>query len=242
MKRGATGRGRAAGRRRAPVILDVSMPLRAGMPVYPGNPPFRREPTAELRRGDVVNESLVTIGTHCGTHVDAPRHFLAGGATVDALALDALVGPARLFDLPRVDRIDRAALEALDWSGVERALFRTRNSRRWARGGGFDRRFVHVTADGAALLVERRLKLVGMDGLGIERFGSRDHPVHRALLGAGIPILEGLCLAGVAAGDYQLFCGPLALQGADGAPARALLVEIGARSAGRARRPRNPRR
>jgi arylformamidase len=201
------------------------MPLREGMPLYPGSPPFRREATCELARGAVVNESLVTIGTHCGTHVDAPRHFLADGAALDELALERFVGPARLFDLSRVDRIDRADLERLDWRGVERALFKTRNSRHWARGGAFDPSYVHVTAAAAEFLVARRVKLVGIDGLGIERFRSSDHRVHLALLRAGIPILEGLCLSPVPSGDYQLFCGVLPLASSDGAPARVLLIE-----------------
>lgn len=205
-------------------IYDCSMPLRDGMPLYPGNPPFQRVLTREIARGDVANESRVEFGTHCGTHVDAPRHFLADGAALDALALESLVGPARLFDLPHAARIDRADLEPLPWRGVERVLFKTRNSRHWQRGGGFDPDFVHLTGAAAAFLVEQRLKLVGVDGLSIERHGSAEHPVHRTLLAAGIPIVEGLCLADVPAGEYTLFCGPLRLADADGSPARVFLV------------------
>ncbi len=207
------------------MIYDISMPLREGMPVYEGNPPYRRIVTHVLGKdGAPVNQSRLELGAHCGTHIDAPLHFEKEGFTVDAVPLDNLVGPARLLHFLRRDRIDRADLEPLDWGGVERVLFRTRNSDHWLKSDAFDPNFVYLTGAAAEFLVERKVKLVGIDSLGIEKFGSADPRAHHALLRAGVTILEGLSLADVPAGDYTLFCGPLRVVGGEGAPARALLI------------------
>ncbi|HLY08231.1 MAG TPA: cyclase family protein [Planctomycetota bacterium] len=207
------------------MIYDISMPLREGMPVYDGNPPYRRVITHVLGRdGAPVNQSRFELGAHCGTHIDAPLHFEKEGSTVDAVPLENLVGPARLLHFLQQDCIDRTDLEGLDWTGVDRVLFRTRNSDHWVRSNTFDRNFVYLTGPAAQFLVERRIKLVGIDSLGIEKFGSPDHPAHHALLRAGVTILEGLYLIDVPVGDYTLFCGPLRVLGGEGAPARVLLV------------------
>jgi len=206
------------------MIYDISMPLREGMPVYAGNPPFRRIVTHELAKGDSANQSRLEFGAHCGTHIDAPLHFEKDGFTVDAVPLENLAGPARLLHFPGLKQIDRADLEKLDWKGVERVLFRTRNSEHWARGGGFDPAYVYLTGEGARFLVESKVRLVGTDGLGIEQYKHKEHPAHHALLQAGVTILEGLYLIDVPPGDYTLFCGPLRIEGGEGAPARAFLV------------------
>jgi arylformamidase len=207
-------------------IYDVSMPLRPGMPVYTGNPPFERRITQVLGKdGSPVNESQLVMGAHCGTHVDAPRHFEADGATVDKVPLQNLVGPARLIHFPDQSRIDLADVETLDWDRVERVLFRTRNSDHWKRRGGFEPAFVYLTGPAAKFLVSKRIKLVGIDGLGIEQYGSPDHPAHHALLRSGVTVVEGLYLADVAPGDYLMFCGPLRVMDGDGAPARVLLMD-----------------
>jgi len=208
------------------MIYDVSMPLREGMPVYANNPPFRRVLTREIARGASANQSELGLGSHTGTHVDAPWHFEPEGARLEKIPPESLAGPARLLHFPGVDRIDRADLGRLDWRGVERVLFRTRNSDHWAAGGGFDPSYVYLTGPGAEFLAERRLKLVGIDGLGVEQFGNKQHPAHHALLRAGIVVVEGLCLARVPAGDYFLFCGPLLVEGGEGAPARAFLMTV----------------
>lgn len=206
------------------MIYDISMPLREGMPVYAGNPPFKRVETHFIGKdGSPVNQSRLELGAHCGTHIDAPLHFEKDGYPMAGVPLDSLVGPARVLHFSRRDRIDRTDLEGLDWTGVERVLFRTRNSDHWAQGGGFDPAFVYLTGEGAKFLVERKIRLVGIDSLGIEQFGSPDHPAHHALLQAGVTILEGLYLVDIVPGDYTLFCGPLRIEGAEGAPARAFL-------------------
>jgi arylformamidase len=208
------------------MIYDVSMPLREGMPVYANNPPFRRTFTKEIARGASANQTEISLGSHTGTHVDAPFHFEAGGATLEKMPLESLVGPARLLHFPGVDRVDRPDLEKLDWKGVERVLFRTRNSDHWAKGGGFDPGYAYLSGPGAEFLAERRMKLVGIDALGVEQFGNKQHPTHHALLRAGIVVIEGLCLAHVPPGDYLLFCGPLLVEGNEGAPARVFLQTV----------------
>lgn len=206
------------------MIYDISMPLREGMPVYEGNPPYRRIITHVLGKdGAPVNQSRFEFGAHCGTHIDAPLHFEKDGYTAETVPLEHLVGPARLLHFLKQDCIDRADLERLDWTGVERVLFRTRNTDHWVKSNAFDPNFAYLTGPAAQFLVERRIKLVGIDSLGIEKFGSKDHPAHHALLRSGVTILEGLYLIDVPAGDYDFFCGPLRVMGGEGAPARALL-------------------
>ena len=207
------------------MIYDVSMPIREGMPVYAGNPPFQKVITHVLGKdGCPVNQSRFEMGAHCGTHVDAPLHFEKDGSTVEAIPLENLVGRARLFHFPKRECIDRGDLENLDFQGAERVLFRTRNSDHWAAGGEFDPNFVYLTGEAAKFLVERKVRLVGIDSLGIEKFGHATHPAHHTLLQAGVTIVEGLYLVDVPPGDYTFFCGPLRIFGAEGAPARAFLA------------------
>jgi arylformamidase len=207
------------------MIYDVSMPIREGMPFWPGNPPFRRVVTHVLGKdGSPVNQTRLEMGSHCGTHIDAPWHFEADGYRTDSVPIEHLIGPARLLHFPAQDCVDARDLEPLDWTGVERVLFRTRNSDHWARGGAFDEKFCYLSPEGARFLASRKLKLVGIDSLGIERYGSSDFGAHHHLLRNGITVLEGLSLADAPPGDYQLFCGPLRIAGNEGAPARAFLV------------------
>lgn len=208
-----------------PKIIDVSIPLRTGGTVYPGNPDIRIEPWQEIRRGDSSNVSALAFGSHSGTHVDAPLHIFDGAAPVDTLALDVLMGPARVAALDdSVAIVGRDQLAALPLGGVERLLLRTRNSDWLASGGPFRSDYTYVSPDGAAFLVEHGVRLVGVDYLSVEQFHSGHHLAHRTLLGAGVVIVEGLSLAGVPPGDYDLRCLPLRVAGCDGAPARAVLV------------------
>ncbi len=207
------------------MIYDVSMPLREGMPTYAGNTPFRKIMEAELAQGRAANGSRLEFGAHSGTHVDAPWHFEADGFGIEAIPLENLVGRARVLHFPGNDRVDRADLEKLDWAGVERVLLRTRNSDHWKAGGGFDPKYVYLSGPGAQFLVEKKIRLVGTDGLGIEEFKHPNHPAHHALLRAKITLVEGLCLADVPPGDYFFFCGPALVVGGDGAPARVLLMD-----------------
>jgi arylformamidase len=207
-------------------VHDISLTLRQRMPVYPGEPPPLLEPTSQMERGDSYNLSRLTIGTHTGTHIDAPRHFLPDGASVDQIPVDALVGPALVVQMAVEQEITTADLEAAAIPpGTERLLFKTRNSR-LLDDADFRRNFVYVTLDAARWLVERGVRLVAIDYLSVERMDAQPNIVHQTLLRAGVVIVEGADLRQVAPGPYLLACLPLKIEGADGSPVRAVLVEM----------------
>lgn len=203
-------------------IIDVTVPLSAELPTFPGDPPFRMESTHRLQDGEAYNVAQLTLGSHTGTHVDAPFHFLADGTTVDLLPLEILIGKARVVDLGGRDLVDRADLEALDLREDLRVLLRTRNSGQ-LRQQTFQEDYVYLTPDAATYLAQVGIKLVGFDYLSIEKFGSRDFAAHRALLEAGVVIVEGLDLSEVEPGEYDMTCLPLRIAGGDGSPARVVL-------------------
>lgn len=204
--------------------LDISLTLSTDLPRWPGSPALELRRRRDMVCGDSCNDSDLSCNLHTGTHVDAPLHFLADGADVTALALDTLIGPVVVAALPKVNAITADDLEALDLPiDTQRLLLRTRNSEGWRRGEReFRRDFVALTADAAHWVAERGIQLIGVDYLSVQRF--HDGPeTHIALLQAGVVILEGLNLAQVAPGDYELICLPLKLAGAEGAPARVIL-------------------
>jgi len=205
-------------------IIDVSRPIFTGMPIYPRNPPVEIAPAKSIARGDSSNVSLLTLGSHTGTHVDAPLHMSEGAAGVDAVPLDAMIGPAVVIDIPDDVRAIGAA-ELRDRIGSHtRVLLRSRNSARFASTGKFEEDFTYLAPDGASLLVERKVVLVGVDALSVEQYHAGHHRSHDTLLQAGVAIIEGLALENVAAGEYQLVCLPLRIRGCDGAPARVVLI------------------
>lgn len=206
-------------------VLDVSLPVHPGMMLWPGDPPVEVEPLSRIARGDVANVSTLRLGTHTGTHVDPPCHFIEGAASVDEIPPDVLVGPAVVVDLRAVAReITPGDLAAIP-PGTERVLFRTRNSELWARGAReFPDDYVALGIDAARALVARGVRLVGTDFLSIEHRGAPGHPVHVALLEAGVVIVEGLDLWAAEPGAWTLACLPLKIAGGDGAPTRALLI------------------
>ena len=207
-------------------IFDVTLEMQRGMVVYPGCPEFGISQVASIAKGASTNQFLLTMGSHTGTHVDAPGHIFDGLGGIETLESETLVGPVRMVYLPFNRHIEVGDLKPLQWKGVLRVVFRTPNSERWEAGEeAFNQNFVALTGEAAEFLAGLRLKLVGVDYLSVDRFKSGDHPAHRALLEAGVTILEGLNLAKVPAGDYELFCGPLRISGSDGAPARVFLVK-----------------
>ncbi len=208
-----------------PIIIDLSPTLSPDLPVWPGDPAVRIIRLASVADGDAFSLTELALSAHTGTHVDAPAHYLPDGAGVDTMPLDALVGPALVIDTGDADPITAATLAALDIpNSTERLLFRTRNSARGLmHSPDFHTDFVAIAADGARWLVERGVKLVGMDYFSVAPY---DHlaPTHRILLEAGVVIVEGLNLIDVTPGPYQFVCLPLKLKDADGAPARAILI------------------
>jgi arylformamidase len=208
----------------APVsrFFDVSVPLAAGIPTYPGNPEFELQPVKRIARGDSSNVSRLVMGTHSGTHVDAPLHFFDGTSGTDALALDLLIGRTRVVELPRQGGITAEDLTAADLGEDPRVLLRTPNSSLWQRQG-FHPDYTHLTEGSARYLVEQGVRLVGVDYLSVEQFKKPGAPAHRALLSQGVIIIEGLNLTDVEPGTYEMYCLPLRVVGGDGAPARVVL-------------------
>ena len=205
-------------------IYDVSLPIMSGGLVYPGNPEIAITPQQEIAQGASSNVSLLTFGSHTGTHVDAQKHILEGGLAVDALHLDVLMGPAILIVVPDdVLAVTAGHLRAHDLTGQQRVLIRTRNSG-FIRQRDFVRDYTYLAPDAAEYLVSLGVKLVGVDYLSIEQFHSGHHMTHRTLLGRGVIIVEGLDLSVPPAGRYDLRVLPLRLAGLDGAPARAVLI------------------
>jgi arylformamidase len=202
------------------------MPVHSGGLVYPGNPEIRIQLEQAIARGAGANVSSIYFGSHTGTHVDAPRHFSDAGAGVDQLSLETLVGQALLvrFD-DDVMSITRAHLEARDLRGHKRLLFCTRNSRLQTESRTFVPDYTYVAPDAAEYLVSLDVKLVGVDYLSVEQFHSGHHRTHHTLLDNNVIIVEGLQLSAPPEGEYQLVCLPLRLDGCDGAPARAVLIE-----------------
>jgi arylformamidase len=206
-------------------IHDLSLPISESLIVWPGDPPIRMTHTLHLDRGDTVTITRLDLGAHTGTHVDAPAHFIPGAEGVDALDLDVLVGPALVVHALETHALSAQVLEGLRIpTGTERLLLRTRNSDRWARGEHeFFKDFVAITEDGARWLVERDIRLVGVDYLSVGPY-TDPVPTHQTLLRAGVIAVEGLNLDGIAPGTYHFVCLPLRLVGRDGAPARAILI------------------
>lgn len=174
--------------------LDISRPLRKGMAQWPGDPPFDSWLSASLERGDEANVTTVTLCAHTGTHVDAPLHYLPGAAAVEALPLDALIGPATVASLPDLPAAERLLIRAI--TPDEDAL----------------------TPEQVRTLLNTDVRLVGVD-----RLSAGNAEVHRLLLQAGVVIVEGLDLSGVEPGEYDFICLPIRLDSADGAPARAVI-------------------
>jgi arylformamidase len=207
-------------------IHDITLALRPGIPNWPGEQGPLFEPISEMAKGGVANVTLMSFASHTGTHVDAPFHFVSGGRTVDALSLDSLIGKALVVEKIEEGHISAAVLEKARISpGTERILFKTRNSELW-KSPQFDKSFCALTPDAAKWLVDRDIKLVGIDYLSIEPFGApREHPTHTTLLRASVVIVEGLDLRAVRPGEYTVVCLPLKAFGLDGAPARVVLLE-----------------
>jgi arylformamidase len=210
--------------------IDVTATLDPGTtPVYEGDAAMRFDFLKDMRRGDPLTLSAYSLGAHSGTHVDAPMHFVAAGASIDRVPLAPLIGRARVIQIgDEVQAIDAAELGRHAWRGATRILFRTRSSTRgWMSSATFHRDFAYVAPDAAQLLADAGVVLVGIDYISAEQFGAAAPRTHQILLGRGIPIVEGMLLSGVAAGDYDLIVLPMKVAGHEGAPARAVLRPSG---------------
>jgi arylformamidase len=204
-------------------IVDISWPISPSMTAYKDRHVVEIKPIKTLNN-DGVCETVITLGSHSGTHVDAPAHFKVNGKTIDQIGLAQLLGDCRVFDLGHVkDAIKASDLEALDIQPNEIILFKTQNSSLDANAF-FCSQFVYLDAGSAAYLATKNIKAVGIDYLGIER-GNKEHPAHNICFDNNVLIIEGLRLQNVAAGKYFFACLPIALQGVEAAPARAILID-----------------
>ncbi|MFN2491404.1 MAG: cyclase family protein [Pyrinomonadaceae bacterium] len=208
-------------------IYDVSVPLSKATPTYPGDPTIEIKDWLTLSKGDAANVSSVDFGLHSGTHIDAPAHFIEGGAKVDSIPLENLIGVAKVVAVEEsVQVIDENWIIAHCSEQCEKILFKTRNSSFWdSPERGFQVNYTYLSPAAADRLVSTGIRLVGIDYLSVEKFKSEDFETHHILLSNGVVILEGLDLRKVPAGSYELICLPLRIAGGhgDGAPSRVIL-------------------
>jgi len=206
-------------------IIDISLPVSPKMIVWPGSPEFHIEKIQSIEKGDPVNNSKIICDVHTGTHIDAPLHHIQGGNSIDKLSIEAMIGPTEVVDLSDVSQIDLTDLKRLSLpEGIHRILFRTRNSGYWETDNEFRTDYVGLSPDAAEWIVKHNICLVGIDYLSVQTY--YDGPeTHEILLNAGVIIIEGLNLAHVAPGQYELICLPINIVGAEGSPARAVLIK-----------------
>lgn len=204
------------------MLIDVTVAIRNGMPVYDRNPGVHLERARSIADGDTVNISRLDLGVHTGTHVDAPVHFIEGAAGSETIDPEILIGEAHVIDATSLQAdIDADALSTLDLPpGAQRLIFKTPNSELWNKDS-FTRGFIRFVESGARPLVDAGVRLVGIDYLSIG-----DERAHEVFLGNGVVPLEGLDLRHVDPGRYRIYCLPLKLVGSDGAPARVLLEPL----------------
>ncbi|PKL63230.1 MAG: arylformamidase [Methanomicrobiales archaeon HGW-Methanomicrobiales-2] len=206
--------------------IDVSVTLKTGMVTWPGDPPVRISHALSMERGDPSTVSLLEMGAHTGTHMDAPAHFVRGGTGIGDIPLDASMGPARVIPIRDRTSIQPDELAEHSIQRGERVLFKTHNSEHCWDTDTFVEDFVYVSEAAAEYLVERQVRLIGVDYLSVGGFHADGVKIHRTLLNAGIWIIEGLNLKQVPPGQVDLVCLPLKILGGDGAPARALVRSL----------------
>lgn len=206
--------------------IDVSVSIKAGMVGWPGDPAVELERSLDMARGDRVNVTAMKIGSHTGTHIDAPAHFIASGPGIDELPLSTAIGRAMVIEIEDTDMVTPGELVMHEIQVGERVLFKTRNSSRCRQSDSFIEDYVSLSAEAAKYLVDCGVRMVGIDYLSVDGFKNDGLEIHRLLLEAGIWIIEGLDLSQVKQGAYLLVCLPLRIAGGDGAPARVILKPL----------------
>lgn len=206
--------------------IDITIPIKDNMMVYQGDPEVIIEPFNSVDRGDSYNLLKIQMGSHTGTHLDAPYHFFKNGKSVDQIPIESLIGKVRILLVRNEKVITSNLLKSMDLKGVDRILFKTDHSFLRDRYSRFRSSYVHLDIEAADYLANKGIKLVGIDSFSVESFDSKDHLCHKVLLGAGVLILEMLDLRDVDPGDYDLICLPLNILNGDGAPVRAILRSL----------------
>jgi arylformamidase len=205
--------------------IDISVTLHNGMAQWPGDPEFRMKSTSDMEHGDSYSLSQISMGSHTGTHIDAPLHFIKNGLSINHIPLDTVVGRARVLEIKDDKSIKPDEVRGFGIQRGERILFKTRNSIQWQTDRFIDD-FVFLSDEAADLLANMKVKVIGVDYLSVGNFKDDGSYPHRVLLKAGVWIIEGLDLSAVSPGKYSLICLPLKLEKGDGAPARAIVRPV----------------
>lgn len=211
-------------------VYDISLPLSATLPVWPGDPPFELNQVSSMSHGDTANVSQISMSVHCGTHIDAPKHFINSGKTVDQIPIEKLLGDVLVIKIDDAENvISEEVLQAHPQRDLikhaTKVLFSTKNSHLWRRRQHkFEENYVGINASGAQYLERLNFDLIGIDYLSIAPYDDTLTP-HNILLAGETVLLEGLNLSGVPAGVYEICCLPLKISGCEGAPARVILIE-----------------
>lgn len=204
------------------IYYDVTLKLGPDLPVYPGDPEPSFTDVLSISKGDQCNVSLLSFGSHTGTHIDAPKHFYNDACGIDRISLDHFLGSSRVIEISGRPEINAADLASVGVCRDEIILLKTDNSK-IIGDGRFHMDFTYLTKDAAEFLVNTRIRTLGFDYLSVERFGSSDPVVHLALLGAGIAVIEGMDLSNVQPGVYEISALPLKIKDGNGGPARVVL-------------------
>jgi arylformamidase len=207
------------------MLFDVSLSIEPDMVTWPSDPKVEIELYKDLNKGDSSTVSMMKLGSHTGTHIDAPLHMIKGGKSVDELDLELLYGKVLVVEIKDKKSIKRKEIEAIDLNGISRIIFKTRNSEIFPKGK-FDEEFVYLEPETAEYLVENGTRLVGVDAPSIDGYKCKDHPTHQVLMANSVVIIELLDLSRVKNGMFRLIALPLKIKGGDGAPARVVLKAI----------------
>lgn len=206
-------------------IIDITIGIKNGMLVWPGDEVAIIGWESKIADGAISNVSSIQIGAHVGTHIDMPLHFIEGGKTMDDLDLKKMIGKAIVVEVPCESQIDAGFLESLNLDDVSRILFKTSNSSFWDDSPkDFVEEYTGLEPSGAEWLVAHGCQLVGIDYLSIAPYDDAE-TTHRILLSNDVVILETLDLREVEAGEAELICLPLKLEGREAAPCRAVLIK-----------------
>jgi arylformamidase len=206
-------------------IYDITTLLGVESIDYPGDPPYVREVLCRIGDGGPYEMARLEMSAHCGTHLDAPAHFVRGGKTIDRYEACDFILPARVIAVEDREAVRSVELSSTEIQPGDALLFKTDNSASGrCKAGSFSEKYVHLSLEAAAYCVEKRVNLVGLDYITVERYGDDDFPVHRLLLENGILILEGINLENVPVGRYTLFCFPMKISEGEASPVRAILL------------------
>ena len=203
--------------------IDISLTIEKNLPQWPGSKPIKIKRITNLNKGHSANVSWIGMDVHTGTHIDAPKHFIRNGKSIDKISLDKLIGKCYVYDVKNRKIIDSDFLKNSNIpKGIDKILFKTWNSKLW-KDKNFRKDFVALTPDAAKWIVKKKISLVGIDYLSVQEFGEKDDKTHKILLKKEVVIIEGLNLEGVRQGMYEIIVLPIKIKGSDGAPARAIL-------------------